>query len=65
MEHTSISLIQKRVRLCPQTGGAPQVLCTSPLSFYEVEVFTRLSESNKLFSEMKVQLQPYETQWPD
>lgn len=48
-----------------QTGSAPQVPCSSTISSHKAEIFTGLLVSNKLLSEMKVQLQPYETECPD
>ena len=38
---------------------------TSTISSHEAKVFTGLLVGNKLLSEMKVQLQPYETECPD
>lgn len=46
----------------PADRGPPR---SSTISWHAAEVFTGLLVANKLLSEMKVQLQPYETECPD
>lgn len=53
---------QENVKRVYLQTGVPR---SSPISWHRAKVFTGLLVGNKLLSEMKVQLQPYETECPD